>query len=224
MAEKEGKAYRVVKTNLNSQVYNIIKEMIADRRFTPGAHINVEKLTLELGVSRTPIWEAIRRLEQEGIVIHAPHRGVQVRELTRKTAMELYQVREIMEGLAARLAADRASPDTIDRMKRCLDEQELIVREGDAVAYSRSDHDFHLLIYRTCGNDLLKELLEGLRYKALPLAFRLTPYFEQFLGFHKEILNAFNKRDGQAAEESIRRHNRRMMDLIERTPWGTEAE
>lgn len=224
MPETEAKAYRVVKTNLNSQVYDIIKEMIADRRFTPGAHINVEKLVVELGVSRTPIWEAIRRLEQEGIVIHAPRKGVQVRELTRKTALELYQVREIMEGLAARLAADRASPGTIDRMKKCLEEQEVIVREGDAVAYSRSDHEFHLLMYRTCGNELLKEILEGLRYKALPLAFRLTPYLKEFLGFHREILNAFSKKDGQAAEESIKRHNRRMLEIIETTPWGSEED
>jgi DNA-binding GntR family transcriptional regulator len=224
MPETEAKAYRVVKANLNSQVYDILKEMIADRRFTPGAYINVEKLVLELGVSRTPIWEAIRRLEQEGIVIHTPHKGVQVRELTRKTALELYQVREIMEGLAARLAADRASPDTIGRMKTCLEEQEVIVREGDAVAYSRSDHEFHLLIYQTCGNQLLEELLEGLRYKALPLAFRLTPYFDEFLVFHKEILKAFRKKDGQAAEESIKRHNRRMLEIIETTPWGREEE
>ena len=58
------KVYRVVRTNLNSQVYDILKEMIADQRFTPGSSLNVERLTQELGVSRTPIWEAIRRLEQ----------------------------------------------------------------------------------------------------------------------------------------------------------------
>jgi DNA-binding GntR family transcriptional regulator len=79
MPETEAKEYRVVRSNLNAQVYDILKEMIADRRFEPGSYINVEKLTQELGVSRTPIWEAIRRLEQEGIVIHTPHKGVQLK-------------------------------------------------------------------------------------------------------------------------------------------------
>ena len=75
MPRAKTKVYRVVRTNLNVQVYDILKEMIADRRFAPGSSLNVEKLTHELGVSRTPIWEAIRKLEQEGIVVTA-HLGI----------------------------------------------------------------------------------------------------------------------------------------------------
>jgi DNA-binding GntR family transcriptional regulator len=224
MPPPEKKAYRVVKTNLNAQVYDILKEMIADRRFTPGSYMNVEKLAQELGISRTPIWEAIRRLEQEGIVTHTPHKGVKVRELTQKMALQLYEVRETMEGLAARLGAHRATPDMIAKMKEVLAEQKLIVKRGDAIAYSRSDHDFHLLIYGACGNELLQELLEGLRYKALPLAFKLAPHFGEFLDFHGEILVAFEKRDGRAAEKAIRRHNQRMLEIIRTTPWGIEEE
>src|SRR4030042_4284638 len=164
MFNRETKAYRVVRSNLNAQVYEILKERIADRRFEPGSYINVEKLTQELGVSRTPVWEAIRRLEQEGIVIHTPHKGVQLKELTRKVALELYEVRETMEALAARLASERVSDEVIKEMEKCLEEQALIVNQEDAVGYSRSDHQFHLLIYRNCGNDLLREILEGLRY------------------------------------------------------------
>lgn len=222
MQEPETKAYRVVKTNLNAQVYDILKEMIADRRFTPGSYINVEKLAQELGVSRTPIWEAIRRLEQEGIVIHTPHKGVQVRELTREMALELYEVRETMEGLAARLGADRATAPIIAQMEEILAKQKGVVERGNAIAYSRSDHDFHLLIYQACGNELLKELLEGLRYKALPLAFKLAPHFSEFLDFHRQILEAFQRKDGEAAEAAMRRHNRRMLEIIRNTPWGIE--
>jgi DNA-binding GntR family transcriptional regulator len=224
MFNHETKAYRVVRSNLNAQVFDILKEMIADRRFEPGSYINVEKLTQELGVSRTPIWEAIRRLEQEGIVIHTPHRGVQLKELTRKMALELYEVRETMEALAARLASERVSDEVIEEMEKCLEEQTLIVNQEDAVAYSRSDHHFHLLIYRNCGNDLLREILEGLRYKALPLAFRLAPYFKDFLQIHKQLLKSFIKRDAQAAENIMRKHNRRMIELIRETPWGVGEE
>ena len=223
MTDPENKEYRLVRTNLNSQIYDILKEMIADQRFNPGSYINVEQLTHELRVSRTPIWEAIRKLEQEGIVIHTPHKGVQVRELTRKMVLELYEVRETMEGLAARLGAERATADIIGQMEKCLEAQELVVKQGDAVAYSQSDHDFHLLIYQACENELLKEILEGLRYKALPLAFKLAPHFSVFLGFHREILEAFRQHDGKAAEKTIMRHNRRMLEIIKTTPWGIEA-
>ena len=218
------KVYRVVRTNLNAQVYDILKEMIADQRFTPGSSLNVEQLTQELGVSRTPIWEAVRRLEQEGIVAHTPHKGVRLVELTRQMAIELYEVRETMEAMAARLGAERAKPEIIARMEKILAEQTLIVNREDDVAYSRSDHDFHLLIYEACGNDLLKEILDGLRYKALPLAFKLSPHYTEFLAFHKEILVAFRKHASKAAEKAMQRHNRRMLEIIRETTWGVDGE
>jgi len=224
MAEPQIKEYRVVKTNLNSQIYHILKEMIADQRFNPGSYINVEQLTHELKVSRTPIWEAIRRLEQEGIVVHTPHKGVKVRELTREMALELYMVREVLEALAASLGAGQATPKIIQRMQTCLSRQERSIEKEDPVAYSRSDHEFHLLVYEACGNKLLKEILEGLRYKALPLAFRLMPHLTEFLDFHKEILQAFRSGDDQAAEDAIRRHNRRMVEIIQTTQWGNVEE
>jgi len=222
MPTQKTKTYRIVKTNLNAQIYDILKDMIADRRFAPGSYLNVEKLTQELGVSRTPIWEAVRRLEQEGIVVHTPHKGVRVIELTRKMALELYEVRENMEGLAARLAAERVTPQIIAQMEAILTEQERIVDRQDAISYSRSDHDFHLLIYQACGNDLLREILEGLRYKALPLAFKLAPHFTEFFEYHKGILDAFRRHDANLAEKDIQRHNRRMMEIIRTTTWGVD--
>lgn len=224
MAGAKPKVYRVVRTNLNAQVYDILKEMIADRRFTPGSSLNVERLTQELGVSRTPIWEAIRKLEQEGIVAHTPHKGVRLVELTRRMALELYEVRENLEAMAARLGAERATPDIIAQMENILAEQKPIVNGENDVAYSRSDHDFHLLIYKACGNELLKEILEGLRYKALPLAFKLSPHYSEFLQFHKDILEAFRGRSSEAAEKAMQHHNRRMLEIIRETPWGGDAE
>jgi len=224
MPRAKQKVYRVVRTNLNAQVYDILKEMIADQRFTPGSSLNVERLTQELGVSRTPIWEAIRKLEQEGIVAHTPHKGVRLVELTRRMALELYEVRETMEAMAARLGAERATPEIIARMEKILAEQKPIVNGKNDVAYSRSDHDFHLLIYEACGNQLLKEILEGLRYKALPLAFKLSPHFSEFFEFHKEILQAFRKNDPKSAEKEMRRHNRRMLEIIREAPWGDAGE
>ena len=223
MPKSEAKVYRLVRTNLNEQVYVILKEMIADQRFNPGNVINVEKLSRELGVSRTPIWEAIRRLEQEGIVVHTPHKGVRVRELDREMALELYSVRDALETMAARLGAEAATPGIVSRMENCLEQQAKIVEQRDAVAYSRSDYEFHMLICEASGNKLLSEVLEGLRYKALPLAFRLAPYFHEFLAHHREVLVAFHNRDGTAAEEAIKRHDNRMLDIIKTTQWNDDT-
>jgi DNA-binding GntR family transcriptional regulator len=149
---------------------------------------------------------------------------VRLIELTRQMALELYEVRETMEAMAARLGAERATPEIIAQMEKILAEQKPIVNGKNDVAYSRSDHDFHLLIYNACGNDLLKEILEGLRYKALPLAFKLSPHYAEFLEFHKEILQAFRKHDPKAAEKAMKRHNRRMLEIIRETPWGGDGE
>lgn len=216
MAEKK---YRLVKTNLNSQVYDVLKEMIADQRFSPGSYINVEGLTHELGVSRTPIWEAIRRLEQEGIVVHTPHKGVRVREFTKEMAVELYLVREALEVMAAGLAAQKVSQETLARMEQCLERQARVVEKGDAVGYSKTDHQFHKLIHEAAGNQLLSEMLASLRYKALPLAFRLNPHFSQFLGFHREILAGLRRRDPARTEKAVRRHFQYMLRIIQDTPW-----
>jgi len=132
MPRAKTKVYRVVRTNLNAQVYDILKEMIADRRFAPGSSLNVERLTQELGVSRTPIWEAIRRLEQEGIVFHTPHKGVRLVELTRKMALELYEVRETMEAMARtgcveiRYGIESGSDAVLQRTKKGFDSVETI--------------------------------------------------------------------------------------------------
>jgi DNA-binding GntR family transcriptional regulator len=97
---------RIQKLNLGDQVYQVLKQMIANYRFVPGSHLNVEKLTRDLGVSRTPVWEAVRRLEQEGLVRNEPKRGVRILELTPETALELYAVREALESLAVRRGGD----------------------------------------------------------------------------------------------------------------------
>ena len=135
-------------------------------------------------------------------------------------ALELYKVREALESLAARTGAPKATPEIIDKMKSLLAEQKKIIEQNDPVAYSRSDYEFHLLIYEACGNTLLKEILEGLRYKALPLAFQLMPYLDKFLKFHREILKAFRAKDGQSAEDAMRRHDQEMVEIIKSNIWN----
>jgi len=97
-------------------------------------------------------------------------------------AVELYEVRENMESLAARLAAERATPQVLAEMEDCLAEQQKIVKEENAVAYSGADHRFHLLIYDASGNELPEGYPHRFTVQGLPLAFKLSPTSMSFSG------------------------------------------
>ena len=202
---------KLVPVNLSERAYVKIKKMISDYRFSPGSRLNVEQLARDLGTSRTPVWEAVRRLEQEGLVKNIPNRGVFLVELTHETAIELYMVREVLEGMAARLAVQGISDKAIEKMEKLLREQEKIVAEEDLVAYSKSDFDFHACIYAACGNTILRETLENIKEKARPFEMRITPILTELFNDHQMIVRAMRLRDPLLAEVAFREHNQRVL-------------
>jgi DNA-binding GntR family transcriptional regulator len=215
---------KVRKANLSEQVYKILKQMIGNYRFVPGSRLNVEQLTRDLGVSRTPIWEAVRRLEQEGLVKNEAKKGVSLVELTPGTAVELYTVREVLEGLAIRLAVERMDDHTIRKMAECLKKQKDVIRRNDLIAYSQLDFDFHGFIYGKCGNRILQEMLENVKNKARPIPTLITPIFSTLYQDHALILKALKMRDPERAEKAVRDHNRNMIrKIMEDTKEGEWA-
>jgi len=202
---------KLVPVNLSERAYVRIKKMISDLRFSPGSRLNVEQLARDLGTSRTPVWEAVRRLEQEGLVKNIPNRGVFLVELTREIAIELYTVREVLEGMAARLAVQRISHKALEKMERLLRSQEKIVAKEDLVAYSQSDFEFHACIYAVCGNSILREMLESIKQKARPIAMQITPILTELFNDHQMIVRALRLRDPLLAEEAFREHNQRVL-------------
>ncbi|MGE5247762.1 MAG: GntR family transcriptional regulator [Verrucomicrobiota bacterium] len=214
---------RLVSINLSELAYARIKKMIAEHRFSPGARINVEELTRRFGASRTPIWEAIRRLEQEGLVRNVPNRGVFLVELTREAAVELYAVREVLEGMAARLAVRGVTGRMLERMEESLREQEKVTASESLVGFSRADFVFHSVVYAACGNAVLKEMLEIIKNRARPLAMQITPILPELLEDHREIVRALRLRDPDLAEAAFRNHNRRVLALLLSEPEAPPA-
>lgn len=208
------------KERLSNLAYQAVKEMIAEHRFQPGARINVEKLTRELGVSRTPVWEAVMRLEQEGLLRNEPNRGVYMLELTLPDTLHLYQVREVLEGLAACLAAGHMDDATIAAMASSLQVQAKAVEELDLMAYSRLDYEFHALVYGASGNPYLQETLEVIRNKMRPLALRLEPLLPRLYSDHLRLFEALKARDPKASEAAFRAHNRRVLEHIAKVQAG----
>ncbi len=208
---------------LKEQAYRALREMIAARRFSSGIWINVEELTKELGVSRTPIRQAMKQLEAEGLVTHLPNRGIRMAEMTLEMARDLYQVREVLEGLAAGLAAENISAEALAGLRKILAEQSAIVKKKDLLRYSISDFNFHQLIYDSCGNRLLKEQLEQIKGRSRPLVCDITSILGELYQDHQNLVQAFKVRDAVEAKEVMTRHNQRMRRLIERAETSTKV-
>jgi DNA-binding GntR family transcriptional regulator len=199
---------------LSDQVYEILKDMISNYRFSPGARINVEKIAKEIGVSRTPVWEAVHRLMQEGLLENVPNRGVFMTVLTPKAALEMYTVRQVLEGLAARLAAENVNEKAIRRMEACLEKQGKAVEKEDLIGYSKLDFEFHAIVYELSGNQILQETLESIKNKMRPIAMMITPILPELYKHHVKILQALKKRDAAEAEKAFIEHNQCMIDQI----------
>lgn len=205
---------KIKKEVLSSKVYSSLKDMIADYRFQPGARVNVEQLTRELGVSRTPIWEAIRRLEQEGLLKNIPNRGVFMIEITLEKAFEIFQVRGALERLVGRLAAQNIDDKILCKMGNCLDEQLKAVEEGDLVRYSHLDFDFHSMIYKMTQNSFLQEMLDSIKTRMQPFKIELKPILLHLYKDHLEIFNGLRSKNPDKVEEAFIQHNEKILGRI----------
>jgi len=200
---------------LKEQAYQALRKMIMSHRFSAGKWINVERLAKELGVSRTPVWQALKELENQGLVVYVPQRGMRMAQMTQDMAVALYEVRGVLEGLAAKLAVEKMDEITLVRMKTVLTKQASIVDAEDLLAYSTSDFDFHSLLYESTGNWLLKETLDNIKSRSRPLLCNITPILSDLYQDHIEVLEALQNRDANRAEKAMYEHNLRMRRCIE---------
>ncbi|MBT3256505.1 MAG: GntR family transcriptional regulator [Deltaproteobacteria bacterium] len=206
------------------QADKALREMIASYRFTPGKWINVESLAKELAVSRTPVWQALKDLEKEGLVTHEHGKGIRMVQMTLEMAWDLYTVRGVLEGLAASLATEKITPGALRRMESILKKQAQTVPQRDLMEYSKSDFDFHAILYESCGNWLLKEQLENIKRRSRPFVCDITPVLKPLYQDHKDVVEAFRVKDAAAAKKIMKTHNKRMQDQIELTLKSREDE
>jgi DNA-binding GntR family transcriptional regulator len=208
---------KLERLTLKKQAEKALREMIASHRFTPGKWINVENLAKELAVSRTPVWQALKDLEKEGLVTHEHGKGIRMVQMTLEMAWDLYTVRGVLEGMAASLATEKISTGALRRMESILNKQAQTVQQCDLLEYSRSDFDFHAIIYESCGNWLLRELLENTKRRSRPFVCDLTPVLKALYQDHRDVVEAFRKKDTEVAKKIMKTHNKRMQDHIEWT-------
>jgi len=214
-------AKKLSRLTLKKQAEKALREMIASYRFTPGKWINVENLSKELNVSRTPVWQALKDLKKEGLVTHTHGKGIRMSQMTLEMADELYTVRGLLEGLAAGLASEKITNGTLRRLESTLKKQEQAVKQRDVMEYSDSDFAFHGILYESCGNWLLKELLDNIKRRSRPFLCDISPILEELYQDHRDVIEAFKRKDAPAAEMIMKTHNKRMQDQIQ---WALKTE
>jgi DNA-binding GntR family transcriptional regulator len=197
---------------LTDQLFETLSEAIVIGTFAPGSKLSEPKLASQYGVSRGPLREAIRRLEERKLVVRTPRQGVRVVVPSRTHAIELFTIREVLEGLAARQAAQWATPDEVAQLRAMLDGHREALARPDAIMYwqATANSDFHFLIARISRNSHLFELLCG-EYYTLFRLYRMKHHIvpgraQRALVEHTRIVDAIADGDAELAELLMRRH------------------
>jgi len=194
---------------LNHRIYDRMRELVESGALLPGARLDERALADNLGVSRTPLREAIGKLVEDGLVEHRAYRGNFVRTLTIKQVNDLYVVREALEGLAVRLAVPKLSEDHVLTIRRILDATFDALDRGDMAGYSIADQSFHDTLARLSENKPLIEALGRLR-RQIQLVRTLAnrdPNVVKRTAFERpQILAALELRDAERAAQLMEEH------------------
>ena len=189
-------------------VFETLRDAIWDGRIARGVRIREEEIARNLGVSRTPVREALQRLQQRGLLMFGAGRGLIVAELTHHQVLELYAMREILEGSAARFAAQHATETEVAIINRL--QRDLRQVKTDPLAIVRLNRQFHQAIYHAAHNQYLVQALESLNDSLALLnhtTFRM-PKRRESDEEHRKIVLAIEKHDPDEAERSARAHIR----------------
>lgn len=148
---------------LRDVVFNTLREAILKGELKPGERLMELQLAAKLGVSRTPIREAIRMLEQEGLAVTIPRKGAEVAKMTEKDMEDVLQIREALDELAASIACEQISEEELEELKRTMHEFEEYTKTGDLKKIAEADVKFHDIIYKATGNPKLVSMVSNLR-------------------------------------------------------------
>ena len=199
-----------------------IRAMIRRGDLQPGERLLEDRLAEELGVSRNPIREAIRILENTGLVEVKPRRGAHVATLDPARAVELLELRSVLEAFAAQLAARRRTPEQLTTIRRAFEEGRKATASSDTVKAANAHRAFHLAIEQAAGNSYLGPAVEPLRAQT-ELVFSVLVESRGILGWseHSEILAAIEAGDDEAAQAATYRHMGSVLDDLRRRSDGS---
>ncbi|MDY4195139.1 GntR family transcriptional regulator [Bariatricus sp. HCP28S3_A7] len=205
------------KYSLRGQVFQEIREDILKGKFKENEELREATLGKELGVSRTPVREALRQLELEGLVHIIPNKGAYVTGITEKDVHDIYMTRSMLEGLCARWAAEHISEEQIQEMEEVLLLTEYHLNRGNAEQLAELDGKFHEVLYDASQSRILRHILSDF-HKYVQVARKRSVKKEdrakKSLEEHREILNALRTGDADRAEELAHIHILNVMENL----------
>ncbi len=191
---------------LRDVVFNTLRQAILTGELKPGERLMEIHLADRLGVSRTPIREAIRKLELEGLVVMIPRKGAQVAKITEKNLKDVLEVRRALDTLAVRLACKRMDETYKKQLREACDEFAKVVKCSNTKDITEADVRFHDIINQSTGNDRLIQLVNNLAeqmYRYRLEYIKDAAYHKRLVDEHEEIYNAIMEQDEERAAKAV---------------------
>ncbi|TCK93286.1 GntR family transcriptional regulator [Natranaerovirga hydrolytica] len=204
-----------LKVNLNEYlplrdvVFNALREAILKGELNPGERLMEKQLAERMGVSRTPIREAIRKLELEGLVVMVPRKGAEVARITQKALKDVLEVRCALEELAVKIACEKVAQKEIKALRETMEAFNQAVNKGDVEKIVEKDVEFHDIIFNSTDNEKLIQILNNLReqiYRYRVEYIKKTDNHQILVKEHEEILNAIESKNVEKAQEVAQQH------------------
>lgn len=194
---------------LRDVVFNTLRQAILTGELKPGERLMEIHLANKLGVSRTPIREAIRKLELEGLVTMISRRGAEVAQITEKSMNDVLEIRRAMDALCVELACDRISEEELEKLKNACDYFEKAVRSKDAKKIAQADVELHDIIVQATGNQRLIQLVNNLSEQMYRYRYEYikdASQHERLIEEHRIIYESIVKKDKETASQAARMH------------------
>jgi DNA-binding GntR family transcriptional regulator len=209
--------------SLKEKAYDILKELILTGRLEQGKLHNEKRLAEVLGVSRTPVREALLELSREGMVSFVPSKGVNVVKITPKQVQEVFELRRIIEGYIIKSVAKQLIPADLKKIEKILSKQDRSASKDEDLAFIEMDKEFHLFMASKMGNQQIETILQNLRDQIHLMGTRAIKdqsRSQQVLKEHQRIFSALKKKDAKRAYVELMRHlnntEKTLIDILTR--------
>lgn len=205
---------------LRDLVFNTLRQAIITGELAPGERLMEISLANQLGVSRTPVREAIRKLELEGLVIMIPRKGAQVARITEKSLRDVIEIRIVLEEFAAELASQRITAEGKAELIESHNAFVKTVDDGDMLKIAEADQHFHDVIFRIADNDRLGSIIEGIREQFYRYRLEYVKDVEArsvLVEEHAKMTEAILRGDGNLARQIMGTHIKNQQECIVKT-------
>lgn len=223
LAQGQNGSLMIEHDNLDDKIYERLKTMITEGDLEPGRRILQEELTREMGVSRTPLVNALKRLAQEGLLEWLPRRGIYVKRFTIREVAQIFEVREALEPMAARIATERIDPAEVEELDEMFKEFNENPTPAAIRRYLQCDRHFHWRLVELAGNPFLAAAMESVNMMISAYQVGIPRSLAESLPEHRAIIEALRNKDPEASEQAMRVHIRRSKEKLKRDADLAEA-